>query len=140
MDELHARIANIQQKKLSGDSVYRFLLYFDKLYDKFADKEKKEFMHSFLERVEIYPDRQEDGRILRHIDFRFPVFFEGQEVDMINWDSEKTVETVVLLSHKKPDSVINVKVEFGEGEGKIPLDNHRKESRKLQAKRASNLS
>ena len=33
------------------------------------------------------------------------------------------VETVVLLSHKKPDSVINVKVEFGEGEGTVPLDN-----------------
>ena len=28
-----------------------------------------------------------------------------------------------MLSHKKPDSVINVKVEFGEGEGKVPLDN-----------------
>ena len=33
------------------------------------------------------------------------------------------VETVVMLSHKKPDSVINVKIEFGEGEGKVPLDN-----------------
>lgn len=33
------------------------------------------------------------------------------------------VETVVMLSHKKTDSVINVKVEFGEGEGKVPLDN-----------------
>ncbi len=33
------------------------------------------------------------------------------------------VETVVMLSHKKPDSVINVKVEFGEGEVKVPLDN-----------------
>ena len=33
------------------------------------------------------------------------------------------VEMVVLLSHKKPDSVINVKVEFGEGEGKVLLDN-----------------
>ena len=32
------------------------------------------------------------------------------------------VETVVLLSHKKPDGHINVKVEFGEGEGKVPLD------------------
>ena len=29
------------------------------------------------------------------------------------------VETVVLLSHKKPDGHINVKVEFGEGEGNI---------------------
>lgn len=33
------------------------------------------------------------------------------------------VEVVVMLSHKKPDSVINVKVEFGDGEGKVPLDN-----------------
>ena len=33
------------------------------------------------------------------------------------------VETVVLLSHKNPDGHINVKFEFGEGEGKVPLDN-----------------
>ncbi len=32
------------------------------------------------------------------------------------------VETVVLLSHKKPDSYIHIDVEFGEGEGKIPVD------------------
>lgn len=31
------------------------------------------------------------------------------------------VETVVLLSHKKADTHINVNVEFGEGEGKIPV-------------------
>jgi len=29
------------------------------------------------------------------------------------------VESIVLLSHKSPDSVINVKVEFGEGDDKI---------------------
>ena len=28
-----------------------------------------------------------------------------------------------MLSHKKSDSVINVKVEFGEGEGKMRFDN-----------------
>lgn len=32
------------------------------------------------------------------------------------------VETVVLLSHKKADSYIHIDVEFGEGEGKIPVD------------------
>lgn len=31
------------------------------------------------------------------------------------------METVVLLSHKKADTYINVNVEFGEGEGKIPI-------------------
>ena len=32
------------------------------------------------------------------------------------------VETIVLLSHKSPDSHINVKIEFGEGDWKVPLD------------------
>lgn len=57
-----------------------------------------------------------------------------KSIDMFphTWDKKKTldinainsshVETVVLLSHKKPDSHINVKVEFGKGEGKVPLD------------------
>ena len=40
---------------------------------------------------------------------------------MFPWSGN--IETVVLLSHKKPDGHINVKVEFGEGEGKVPLDN-----------------
>lgn len=37
--------------------------------------------------------------------------------------SRQNVEKIVMLSHKRPDSVINVKVEFGDGEGKVPLDN-----------------
>ena len=44
-----------------------------------------------------------------------------QPVDMFPHTNH--VETVVLLSHKKPDGHINVKVEFSKGEGKVPLDN-----------------
>ena len=44
------------------------------------------------------------------------------------------VETVVLLSHKKPDGHINVKVEFGEGEGKVPLDNIAKRAEEYEPK------
>ncbi len=46
---------------------------------------------------------------------------EAWPVDM--FAETEHVETVVLLSHKKPDGHINVKVEFGEGKGKVPLDN-----------------
>ena len=44
------------------------------------------------------------------------------------------VETVVLLSHKKPDGHINVKVEFGDGEGKVPLDNIAKRAEEYKPK------
>lgn len=57
---------------------------------------------------------------------------KGCCVDM--FPNTQHIETVVLLSHKKPDSVINVKVEFGEGEGKIPLDNIEKRAESYKPK------
>ena len=53
-------------------------------------------------------------------------------VDQFPWTAN--VETVVLLSHKKPDGHINVKVEFGEGEGKVPLDNIAKRAESYKPK------
>ena len=44
------------------------------------------------------------------------------------------METIVLLSHKSPDSVINVTVEFGEGEGKVSLDAIAERAKKYQTK------
>lgn len=95
--ELQTRIDNIMQQKISGDQVYQFLLYFDRLYDRFTDAEKKEFLNSFIERVDIFPEALPSGRILRRIKFRFPVFFDGQEVQEIGWDNDSTVESIVCL-------------------------------------------
>ncbi len=55
-----------------------------------------------------------------------------QPVDMFPMTNH--VETVVLLSHKSPDSVINVKVEFGEGDDKISLDAIAERAKKYQPK------
>ena len=100
IEEVENRLFNIKQQKISGDNVYQFLLYFDKLYDKMTDGEKKEFVKSFVEEVHLYEKEQEDGRFLKHIKFKFPVFFNGTETQELDWDNESTVETVVLLSHK----------------------------------------
>ena len=97
MDEIQTRLDNIRQQKISSDNVYQFLLYFDLLYDKFTDSEKKEFLQSFVERVEVFPEEQPGGRFLKRIKFRFPVFIEGAEVENMRWDNETTVESVVTL-------------------------------------------
>ena len=99
--DVESRLHNIRQQKITGDNVYQYLLYFDRLYDKFTDKEKKEFLHSFIDRIEIYEDEQPDGRFLRNISFKFPVFYDGQEIRGFSWDNEMTVETVVLMSKVK---------------------------------------
>ncbi|MGN0398157.1 MAG: 23S rRNA (uracil(1939)-C(5))-methyltransferase RlmD [Candidatus Fimimorpha sp.] len=57
---------------------------------------------------------------------------KAKAVDM--FPGTANIETVVLLSHKKPDGHINVKVEFGEGEGKVPLDNIAKRAESYKPK------
>ena len=111
IEEVKNRLLNIRQQKISEENVYQFLLYFDKLYDKFTDLEKKEFLNSFVEQVDIYEQEQPDGRFLKHIKFRFPVYFGDRETQELCWDNESTVETVVLLSKGEVDSK-KIRVEF----------------------------
>ena len=101
IEAVETRLYNIKQEKISGDNVYQFLLFFDNLYDRFADMEKKIFMKSFLEEENIYEAEQEDGRILRSLKFRFPVFFNEQELYELDWDNESTVESVLLMRRAK---------------------------------------
>ena len=116
IEAVETRLYNIKQEKISGDNVYQFLLFFDKLYDRFTDMEKKTFMKSFLEEVNIYETEQEDGRILRSLKFHFPVFFNGQELYELDWDNESTVETCVLLSRKIDTPKIEITMSLDEAD------------------------
>ncbi|MCI7739645.1 MAG: hypothetical protein MSR29_09700, partial [Lachnospiraceae bacterium] len=66
---------------------------------------------SFVEQVDIYEQEQPDGRFLKHIKFRFPVYFNGSEIEELSWDNESTVETehiVPQIDHRIFDiSLIN---------------------------------
>lgn len=114
IEEVELRLYNIKQEKTSGDNVYQFLLFFDKLYDRFSDIEKKTFLKSFLEEVQIFEEKQEDGRILKRLKFRFPVFFDGQEISGFDWDNENAVETVCLLSKLNAKQHIEVDIHMDE--------------------------
>ena len=68
-------------------------------------------MRDFIEEIELYPERQDDGRILKQLSLGFPVFYEGSEGDTIRLLKQNTVETVVLLSKGMVDNR-KVKVDF----------------------------
>ena len=65
--------------------------------------EKKEFLNSFVEQVDIYEQEQPDGRFLKHIKFRSPVYFGDRETQGLCWDKESPVETVALMSKVNPN-------------------------------------
>ncbi|WP_289782656.1 recombinase family protein [Thomasclavelia cocleata] len=118
--DARAKKTSIEAEKITGDNIYKVLIYFDKLYFAMNDVERRQLIEALIAEIQIYEERKPNGQWLKSIRFKLPII----ESDLsIGLDNGEHVETVVMLSHKKPDSVINVKVEFGEGEGKVPLDN-----------------
>ena len=109
--DIEVKISGAYEEKITIDQLYKILLNFDKMYYMMSDLEKKRFMREFIEGIELYPEKQKDGRILKQISLGFPVFYEGSEGDTIWLHKENTVETVVLLSKGEIDSK-KVRVEF----------------------------
>ena len=118
--DARAKKTSIEAEKITGDNIYKVLIYFDKLYFAMNDVERRQLIEALIAEIQIYEERKPNGQWLKSIRFKLPIIENDLSIGL---DNGEHVETVVMLSHKKPDSVINVKVEFGEGEGKVPLDN-----------------
>ena len=115
-------IADVEEKikaaygrQISEKQLYQILQKFDILYAEMSDIEKKEFMQLFIDAIELYPEKMDDGRIIRQINLAFPVYYEGFEGEAIRLLNENTVETVCLLSklHEAKHHV-NVRLDMDE--------------------------
>ena len=115
-------IADVEEKikaaygrQIGEKQLYQILQKFDILYAEMSDIEKKEFMQLFIDAIELYPEKMDDGRIIRQIDLAFPVYYEGFEGEAIRLLNENTVETVCLLSklHEAKHHV-NVRLDMDE--------------------------
>ena len=86
-DRMENKVDSIQKdEKISEENVYQFLLYFDKLYDRFTDLEKKEFLNSFVEQVDIYEQEQLDDYI--------NVTIELDDVDITSAETKATYDEI----------------------------------------------
>lgn len=54
VNNVQSGIRNINQKKISGDNIYRLLLVFDQVYASVSEVERKEFMQAFINRIEMF--------------------------------------------------------------------------------------
>ncbi len=102
---LEDEIANIDAKigKAFGKQdtlkrVYEILKYFDTMYYVMTDMEKKQFFRGFIDSIELFPEKHENGDIAKQIYFRFPIFYRGTVGDTILLPDGKSVETVCLMS------------------------------------------
>ena len=118
MKDIDAKIGASYGKEITGKKMYEFLLDFDILYDKMTDMEKKEFMNTFIEKIELKNETVNNGTgqgsRIEHIDLAFPVYYGECKGTRIRMPEENTVETVVLLSKLNAKQHIEVEVKMDE--------------------------
>lgn len=98
LQDVNEKIRMAYENQITSKQVYQILTCFDKIYFEMTDLEKKEFFRNFIDEIELYSERQSDGRIVKQINFNFPVYYNGNEGNAIRLPDENTVETVCLLS------------------------------------------
>ena len=107
----------IEAEKLTGDNIYKVLIFFDKLYSVMDDQEKRQLMESLLSEVQIYEERQPNGQWLKSIKFKLPIIAEDMSLSL---DNDTHIETVVKLSLKKDTPKIEVTMEPDEESNYTP--------------------
>ena len=88
----------IEAEKLTGDNIYKVLIYFDKLYAIMNEQEKRQIMEALISEIQIYEERQPNGQWLRSIKFKLPIIEEDMSLSL---DNDEHVETVCLLSKQE---------------------------------------
>lgn len=98
MKDIDAKIGASYGKEITGKKLYEFLLDFDILYDKMTDMEKKEFMNTFIEKIELKNETVNNGTgqgsRIEHIDLAFPVYYGDCKGTRIRMPEENTVDTI----------------------------------------------
>jgi hypothetical protein len=54
-------------------------------------------MRSLIEEIQIFPEKTEDGRIIKSIKLCVPVVYENETTPKIGWDKMTPVESIVCL-------------------------------------------
>ena len=97
--EARAKKQSIEAEKMTGDNIYKVLIFFDKLYGMMEEEEKRKFMEILIKEIQIYEERQPNGQWLKSITFRLPIIEEDIQIPVGDGlDNDGHVETVVLLS------------------------------------------
>lgn len=102
-----AKKRSLLADKITGDNIYKALIFFDKLYVQMNEAEKREFLSQLVDNVQIYEERKENGQWLKSIEFKLPII---EKEFTLSLDNDTQNETVVLLSTQKTKRHIDIEI------------------------------
>ncbi len=101
LKRLKKKYKEAQKGIRSVDGIRTILQNFSKFFGKMTCEEQRELYRHFIERIEVYPEEQEDGRVLKSIYFRFPVRY-GETDTVETWisaEGKPDEEIAFVLEH-----------------------------------------
>ncbi len=98
--ELRNKLVAVKQNQLTKETVLKVLSHFSLFFDRMTPADKQVLLRSLVEEIQIFPEKTEDGRIIKSIKLCVPVVYENENTPKISWDKLTPVETVVLLSRE----------------------------------------
>lgn len=89
--EAKAKKETIEAEKLTGDNIYKILIYFDKLYKVMNDVERRQLIETLISEVQIYEDKKPNGQWLKSITFKLPIIEQDLNIGL---DNDEHVENI----------------------------------------------
>ena len=118
INQVSIAIQNAGSKAATAEEVYATMRIIVDMMDIMPERDEQEIMHSLLDSVQIYPERQPNGLWIKSVRFKVPLEFDGVSSHDVIIDNDNNSlsnvsndETVVLLSKGEIDSK-KIRVEF----------------------------
>ena len=92
--DARAKKTSIEAEKITGDNIYKVLIYFDKLYFAMNDVERRQLIEALIAEIQIYEERKPNGQWLKSIRFKLPIIENDLSIGL---DNGEHVETVCCL-------------------------------------------
>ena len=89
-----AKKTSIEAEKITGDNIYKVLIYFDKLYFAMSDVERRQLIEALIAEIQIYEERKPNGQWLKSIRFKLPIIENDLSIGL---DNGNHVENIVLI-------------------------------------------
>ena len=93
MERKMKKLSSAKQGIQAADRIERLLEHMGKLYGHMSCEERRKMYRYFIERIEVYPEHP-DGKIIKSIAFRFPVFYGEEDVKEDKAPDEQVVFTL----------------------------------------------
>lgn len=93
--DARAKKTSIEAEKITGDNIYKVLIYFDKLYFAMNDVERRQLIEALIEEIQIYEERKPNGQWLKSIRFKLPIIEKDLSIGL---DNDNHVESVALMT------------------------------------------